>query len=67
MKARISHLATPRRIVASECCAAALVAGMALLIVGPTPLAFGLLAACGMTTVPALLAVSRLEKRGQRE
>jgi hypothetical protein len=67
MRARIAYLATPRRIVATECCVAALAAGIALLIAGPTPLAFALLAACAATTVPALLALGRLEKRGSRD
>lgn len=65
MRARIAYLATPRRIVATECCLAALAAGILLVVSGPTPLAFALLAACAATTVPALLAVGRLEKRGR--
>ena len=66
MRARIVHLATPRRIVATECLAGGLGALVALLILGPTPVSLGLLVLCVTTMVPMLVAVDRLEKRRSR-
>ncbi len=64
MRARVVEMATPRRIVAAECCFGMLGAVAALLVRGPTPIAFALLAVCGLTVAPAAVAVHRLEKRG---
>ena len=63
MRARIGHLATPRRIVATECCLAAFVAAVPLLILGPTVIAFAAVALCMVGLAPALVAVDRLERR----
>jgi hypothetical protein len=67
MRARIVHLGTPRRIVATECCVGGLIALILLVGLGPTPVGLALLAACAATMVPVLLALGRLEKRGSRD
>jgi len=66
MRTRIVQLATPRRILATECCAAALGALAAVAVLGPTAVALGLVAVCALTTIPAVVAIDQLEKRRSR-
>jgi hypothetical protein len=63
MRARIAQMATPRRLVATECCIATVAAALFLLILGATPLALIFLAVCPLAMAPALAAVMRLERR----
>jgi hypothetical protein len=67
MRARIGQMATPRRLVATECCAAGLVAVVALLVLGGSPLAFVAVGACALTMAPALVVLDRLERRGSSD
>ena len=66
MRVRIGHLATPRRIVATECCLAAVAGAVALLITGPTVLGWALLIVCVACLAPVVVALDRLDKRGIR-
>lgn len=60
------QLASLKRVVALECCACLATALGALALLGPTTVAFGLIAVCALTMVPALVAVDQLEKRRAR-
>jgi hypothetical protein len=63
MQARLAQLATPRRLVATECCIATVAAFVAVLMLGATPLALLVFAACALTMAPPLVAVTRLDRR----
>jgi Flp pilus assembly protein TadB len=56
-------MATPRRLVATECCAALAAAGVATLALGVTPLALAMVGVCAIAMAPALVATGRLERR----
>ena len=66
MRARIAQFATPRKLVAMECGAAALATAVAVLVLGATPWAFALLGVCAFAMAPALALAGRLERRGPR-
>jgi hypothetical protein len=67
MRARIAQLATPRKLVAAECCTAIAIAGAGMLVVGATPLAAALIGVCAVTMAPALVVVTHLERRGSSD
>ena len=48
-----------RRLLAAECGFAALVTAIGVFVFGATPLAFGLLAVCAFTMVPAYVLAGR--------
>jgi hypothetical protein len=66
MRTPIAHLATPRRALATECCVAVLAAAAIVLAGGATTLALAVLGACALTMVPAVVALTALERRGLR-
>jgi hypothetical protein len=53
--------------VATECCVASAAAAFAVVLLGPTALALGVLAACALTMAPAMVAVAHLERRESRD
>jgi len=66
MRARLRQMATPRKLVAAECCVAVLAAAIAV-SVGATPLALALIGLCILTMAPALVLVGRLDRRGPND
>ena len=62
MRARIAELASPRRLVATECCVAGFLAAAAVVASGAGFLGFMLVAACALAMAPALVVVGRLER-----
>jgi hypothetical protein len=56
-------MATPRRLVATECCTAVAAVGVAALALGATPLALAMVGVCALAMAPALVAAGRLERR----
>ena len=67
MRERIAQLATPRKLVATECCVMAFVAATAVLALGPTPLVAALLSLCALSMVPAFVTAGRPERRGSND
>jgi hypothetical protein len=63
----MAQVATPRRVVATECGAAALITSVAVVLFGATPWAFALLAVCLMGMAPAFVVAGRVERGGARD
>ena len=67
MRARFAQMATPRRLVATECCIGAVAAAALVLTLGATWLALFAVAACTLTMAPPLVVVTRLERMSSHD